>query len=84
MLRDTLKLEIESMSESQLEELAVLIRRIKVRTQQSIRAESETKPLWQHATPQARAEELLNWSAKQSHTGISLPDEAFDRDTIYN
>ncbi len=83
MLRETLKSEIEHLSEPQLERLAALIAQMKAPSQQT-KLNGEDKPFWQKATPQERAEEILKWSAQQSRIGISLPDEAFDRGTIYD
>ena len=83
MLRETLKSEIEKLTEPQLERLAALIAQIKAQPQQ-LKASDDSEPFWRRATPQERAEELINWSAQQPQTGISLPDEAFDRGNIYD
>ena len=40
-------------------------------------------PFWERGTPSERADELLEWVAKLPETNLSLPDEAFDRSSIY-
>ena len=40
-------------------------------------------PFWQRATPSERADELLEWVAQLPETNLTLPDEAFDRSSIY-
>lgn len=78
MLRDTLKSEIDQLSEEHLEVLAKLIEKLKAQSQYS-------KPLWKRATPQERAKELRQWASDRATTQrISLPDEAFDRGNLYD
>ncbi|WP_420640918.1 hypothetical protein [Candidatus Leptofilum sp.] len=43
----------------------------------------KTAPFWQNATPKERAEDFLEWVSGLNKTGQTLPDEAFDRGTIY-
>ena len=40
-------------------------------------------PFWQRATPTERAKEFRDCSNQLSRTGVSLPNEAFSRDHIY-
>ena len=40
-------------------------------------------PFWQRATSAERAREFRNWSNQLPRTGVSLPNEAFNRDRIY-
>ncbi len=41
------------------------------------------RPFWQTATPQERADRLLQWAASHQN-GVNLPDKATHRDTIYD
>lgn len=82
MLRETLKQEIDTLSENQLLKLAELLRIVKAQTQKL----ADTLPFWQQATPTERAQDFQNWVAQRPTPtpGISLSDEAFDRDSIYD
>lgn len=79
MLRETLKQEIDQLSESQLRKLADFVASIKNQAQQL----AKSVPFWQRATPIERAEDFRSWVAQLPETRLSLPDEAFDRDNIY-
>lgn len=79
MLRDTLKQEIDQLSESQLRKLADFVASIKSQAQRLV----ESVPFWQRATPRERAEEFRSWVAQLPETRLSLPNEAFDRGNIY-
>lgn len=78
-LRETLKREIDMLDESQLLLLAEFIDFIKSRPQNRM----ETTASIQQATPEQRAQELREWLAGLPKSGVSLPDEAFDRGNIY-
>ncbi|BFM38215.1 unknown protein [Synechocystis sp. LKSZ1] len=79
MLRDTLKQEIDKLSEVQLARIAELITLVKLQTQDV----PASVPFWQHATPKERAQSFRAWVEQLPKTGLSLPDEAFDRASIY-
>jgi hypothetical protein len=79
MLRETLKQEIDQLSESQLRKLADFVASIKNQAQQL----AKSVPFWQRATPIERAEDFRAWVAQLPETRLSLPDEAFDRGNIY-
>ena len=79
ILRDILKQEIDMLDENQLSKIAEFIASIKAQTEQLIK----TAPYWQRATPSERSQEFRNWVAELPRTGLSLPNEAFDRDSIY-
>lgn len=79
MLRETLKQEIDNLSESQLQRIAAFINLVKIQAQPP----QEIKPFWQRATPVERAEEFRSWVSQLPDTALSLPDEAFDRENIY-
>ncbi|MEA5419137.1 hypothetical protein VB712_07835 [Spirulina sp. CCNP1310] len=79
MLRETLKKEIDQLSESQLRTIADFVALIK--KQQGL---TQNVPFWQGATPMERAEDFRGWVAQLSQTGLSLPDQAFERGNIYD
>ena len=79
MLRETLKQEIDKLSDSQLRKIADFINLVKAQVQQVVQA----IPFWQHATPVERAEDFRRWVAQLPKTSMTLSDEAFDRGNIY-
>lgn len=79
MLRDTLKQEIDKLSESQLLRIAEFIDLVKLKDKQI----STSVPFWQSATSTERAQDFRDWSKQLPKTGLSLPDKAFNRDSIY-
>lgn len=80
MLRETLKQEIDQLSESQLRKLADFVVSIKQQAQQL----TKSIPFWQRATPIQRAEEFRAWTSQLPKTRLSLPDKAFDRGDLYD
>jgi hypothetical protein len=79
MLRETLKQEIDKLTDSQLRKVAEFMKAVKPQTQQL----TQVIPFWQHATPVERAEDFRRWVAQLPQTSITLADEAFDRGNIY-
>ena len=79
MLRETLKQEIDKLSDSQLRKIAGFIDPVKTQAPQLAKA----TPLWHHATPIERVEDFRKWVAQLPDTSITLADEAFDRGDIY-
>lgn len=79
MLRDALKQEIDTLNEGQLSKIAALIAAMKDHAAQLTRA----VPFWQRATGAERVQDIKEWLARLPQTGTSLPDDAFDRDSIY-
>ncbi|ASC70336.1 hypothetical protein XM38_012740 [Halomicronema hongdechloris C2206] len=79
MLRETLKQEIDQLSESQLRKIADFVTVIKRQAHKL----AGNIPFWQRATPAERAEDFRSWIAQLPETRLSLPDEAFDRSNIY-
>ncbi len=79
MLRETLKREIDQLSESQLRKIADFVTAIKNQAHKL----AERIPFWQCATPVERAEDFRSWVSQLPETRLSLPDEAFDRNNIY-
>jgi hypothetical protein len=73
MLRETLKQEIDRLSEAQLRKIADFVDSIK----------TETAPVWQRDTPIDRAEDFRAWIAQLPESSITLSDTAFDRNSIY-
>ena len=80
MLRETLKQEIDRLSESQLRKIADLVLSFKTQTQSM----PKDALFWPHATPLERAQNFRSWVSQLPQTHSSLPDEAFDRSTIYD
>lgn len=78
MLRETLKQEIDKLSDSQLIKIAELMKAIKAQQL------TQSIPFWQQATPVERAEDFRGWVGQLPKTSITLADEAFDRGNIYN
>jgi len=79
VLRETLKQEIDILNESQLSRIAEFIDFIKSSTQNWMKTTTSV----QQSTPAQRAQDFREWVAGLPKTGISLPDEAFDRESIY-
>lgn len=79
MLRETLKQEIDTLGDNQLQRLATLITTMKTQAKQLLK----TAPLWQRATPVERSQDFREWAASLRKMGVSLPDDAFDRESIY-
>lgn len=79
MLRETLKQEIDKLSDSQLRKIADFINSVKTQAQQL----AQIIPFWQRATPVERAEDFRRWVTQLPQTSITLSDEAFDRGNIY-
>ena len=79
MLREKIKQELDKLNEEQLEKIADFIAFIEFQAKQV----SDTAPCWQKATPEARAKEFRQWVSQLPETGLSLSDQAFSRDSIY-
>ncbi|MBE9064167.1 hypothetical protein [cf. Phormidesmis sp. LEGE 11477] len=79
MLRETLKQEIDQLSDSELRRIADFINSVKTQTQQV----AQSIPSLQNATPAERAEDFRRWVAELPKTSITLSDDAFDRGSIY-
>ncbi|MGK7905664.1 MAG: hypothetical protein AB4040_00330 [Synechococcus sp.] len=78
--KDYLKEEIDRLDEEQLQKIQDLITQLKTQPHPSARE----VPFWQHATPPERAQDLQKWTSQLPQNSPSLPDEAFDRSTIYD
>lgn len=79
MLRDTLKQDIDQLSDSQLRQIADFVTLIKTQAQPV----THPVPLWQRATPDERAADFRQWVVHLPETHLSLSDQAFDRGGIY-
>ncbi len=79
MLREKLKEELDKLNEQQLHKIADYIAFIDFQSKQV----EASVPFWQKATPAERAKEFQQWVSQLSRNGVSLPDEAFSRDSIY-
>jgi len=78
-LRTNLKQELDKLSDSQLRRIADFVQLVKIQAQPV----PKFIPLWQRATPAERAEEFRTWVAQLPETRISLSNQAFDRDSLY-
>ncbi len=79
MLRETLKQEIDRLSDNQLQWIAEFVVAMKTQAGQFIK----TVPLGQRTTPVEHAQDFRSWVAALPKMGVSLPDDAFDRESIY-
>ena len=79
MLRETLKHEIDTLSESQFSRIAVFVDLLKAQARNWMK----TGPFWQNATPAERARDFRTWAVGLPKVGTSLSDEAFNRGSIY-
>lgn len=84
MLRDKLKSKIDRLSEEQLSLISELIEQLEVQSQQTPKAVSNPESSKDKAAAAERLQRFREWIVSRLHTGISLPDEAFDRGTIYD
>lgn len=80
MLREKLKQELDKLNEDQLKKIADFISLIE---SESAQVTSSVVPFWQTATPAERAREFRDWISQLPTTNVSLSDEAFSRDRIY-
>lgn len=79
MLREKVKQEIDELSEEQIKQVESFIAAIKLQSEQP---HTSLRP-WQTVTPEEWARNFREWTSQLPKTGVSLPDEAFDRGTIY-
>ena len=79
MLRETLKQEIDKLSDSQLRRIAEFIDSVKNQAQQLV----QVVPFWQRATPIERAADFRRWVSQLPKASVTLSDDAFDRGNIY-
>jgi hypothetical protein len=80
MLREKLKQQLDRLNEDQLKKIADFITLIE---SESDRVTSSFVPFWQTATPAERAREFRDWISQLPRTNVSLSDEAFSRDLMY-
>jgi hypothetical protein len=79
MLREDLKKELDKLDEEQLQKIADFIAFIEFQSRQA----TVSPPCWQRATSIERSRDFRQWVSQLPKEGSSLPDEAFNRDTIY-
>lgn len=79
MLREDLKKELDKLNDEQLRKIADFIIDLEVQSGQI----QSSVPFWQRATPPERAREFRDWVLHLPKGSPSLPDEAFNRDSIY-
>jgi negative regulator of sigma E activity len=79
MLRETLKQEIDQLSDQQIAQIADLVTQLKHQPT----PHTEAIPFWQQPSSRDRAAHLRTWVAQLPQTGITLADAAFDRESLY-
>lgn len=79
MLREELKKELDTLNDEQLRKVADFIAFIEFESKQA----SAPVPFWQKATSAERTREFREWVLQLPKGSPSLPDEAFNRDSIY-
>jgi hypothetical protein len=79
MLREDLKKELDRLSDEQLQRIADFITHVEFRSRQA----TPSALLWQKATPSERVRDFREWVLQLPKGSPSLPDEAFNRDSIY-
>lgn len=80
MLKDTIKKEIDRLDDDQLRKIADFMASLKAQNTKK----TENQPFWQKATPKERSQDFRQWVAQLPHSNISLSDEAFNRESIYD
>ena len=80
MLREDLKKELDKLNDEQLKKVADFVAFIEFQSRQ----DASSVPFWQRATPAERSREFRSWISQLPNHGLSLPDEAFGRDTLYD
>jgi hypothetical protein len=79
MLREKLKKVIDKLRSEQFKKFSDLIA-----AQEFESTEVETShPLWKKLTPTQRDQEFREWVSQLPKSGVSLSDEAINRDSIY-
>jgi flagellar biosynthesis/type III secretory pathway M-ring protein FliF/YscJ len=79
-LREKLKQEVDSLNEDQLKQVESFIDQLHHRFEES----QKRLQYLASTTPEERAREFQEWLAQFPRTGVTLPDEAFDRESIYS
>jgi nucleotidyltransferase/DNA polymerase involved in DNA repair len=79
MLREKLKQKLDKLNEEQLKKIANFIAFIEFQDQQ---VKSST-PALQKITPAEQAKEFRQWVAQLPKNNVSLSNEAFSRESIY-
>jgi hypothetical protein len=80
MLREDLKRKLDNLNDEKLKKIADFIAFIEFQSRHDV----SSTPFWQRATSVERSREFRTWISQLHNNGLSLPDEAFSRDTIYD
>lgn len=78
-LREKLKQELDKLNEEQLKKISDFVAFIEFQSKQV----TSSVPFWQKATSVERVQEFHEWVSQLPKTNLSLPDEVFSRDSIY-
>lgn len=79
MLREELKKELDKLNDEQIQKIADFIAFVEFQSKQV----TSSVPFWQRSTSIESSREFRKWISQLPKNGSSLPDEAFNRDTIY-
>lgn len=79
MLREKIKQEIDKLNDEQLKQIESFIASIEVQSNPS----DSPISVWKRTTPVERAKDLEKWASQFPKTSGSLPNEAYDRESIY-
>jgi hypothetical protein len=79
MSREKLKQDIDRLNEVQLEQVEQFIADMQLQSEQP----KKPLPFWQTATREEWLKDFREWTTQFPKTGGGLPDEAYDRESIY-
>lgn len=79
MLREEIKKELDKLNNEQIKKIADFIAFVEFQSKQV----TSSTPFWQRSTSVERSREFRKWISQLPKNGLSLPDEAFNRDNIY-
>ncbi len=79
MLREEIKKELDKLNDEQIKKIADFIAFVEFQSKQV----TSSTPFWQRSTSVERSREFRKWISQLPKNGLSLPDEAFNRDNIY-
>jgi hypothetical protein len=79
MLREELKRELDKLNDEQLKKIADYITFLEFQAHSA----SSSPPSKADSTSAEKAQAFRQWISQLPQNGLSLPDEAFNRDNIY-
>ncbi|MBE9012258.1 hypothetical protein IQ250_18840 [Pseudanabaenaceae cyanobacterium LEGE 13415] len=79
MLKEKVKQQIDKLNDEQLKQVESFITAIQVQSEQS----QTSKRYWETATKEEWLKSFHEWTQQFPKTEVILPDEAYDRESIY-